>query len=318
MKKITMRSNQVSRQSLTLEEAFGQFIKMCTLKNLSPKTIETYEWHYKILVKYLDGNTPISEIDRNVIDDYIIHLKQSGTIRDITINTYLRSIRVFLYYLMKQNLMDEFVIQMLKVDKIIKETYTDPELKLLLKKPDIKTCDFTEYKTWVFSNYLLATGNRISSVLGIRIKDLDFTNYLINVTKTKNRKAQIIPMSKVLASILLEYMQYRNGEEDDYLFCNSYGEMGNIHTFEGLLQRYNRKRGVAKTSAHLYRHTFAKNWIINGGDIFRLQKILGHSDLTVVKEYVNMFSNDLSIDFDKFNPLDNMNIAFDRKAIGMR
>jgi len=95
MKKITMRSNQVSRQSLTLEEAFGQFIKMCTLKNLSPKTTETYEWHYKILVKYLDCNTPISEIDRNVIDDYIIHLKQSGTTRDITINTYLRSIRVF-------------------------------------------------------------------------------------------------------------------------------------------------------------------------------------------------------------------------------
>jgi hypothetical protein len=42
MKKITMRSNQVIRQSINLEEAFGQFIKMCTLKNLSPKTIETY------------------------------------------------------------------------------------------------------------------------------------------------------------------------------------------------------------------------------------------------------------------------------------
>lgn len=138
----------------------------------------------------------------------------------------------------------------------------------------------------------MATGNRISSALGLKIKDLDFTNYLINVTK--------------------------NGKEDDFVFCNSYGKRGNIHTFEGLLQRYNRKRGVAKTSAYLYRHTFAKNWIINGGDIFRLQKILGHSDLTVVKEYVNMFSNDLSIDFDKFNPLDNMNITFDRKAIGMR
>ena len=45
-------------------------------------------------------------------------------------------------------------------------------------------------------------------------------------------------------------------------------------------------------------------WILNGGDIFRLQKILGHSDLSVVKEYVQMFGNDLSVDFDKFNPLD--------------
>jgi integrase/recombinase XerD len=72
-----------------------------------------------------------------------------------------------------------------------------------------------------------------------------------------------------------------------------------------------------KTSAHLYRHTFAKNWILNGGDIFRLQKVLGHSDLTVVKEYVNMFSNDLSIDFDRFNPLDRLEMNQMKKHIKM-
>lgn len=315
MKKITMRNNEI----MTLEEAFTQFIKTCKLKNLSPKTTETYEIHYSIFTKFIDGNTPVSKFNRNVIDDYIIYLKQETDIRDITVNTYLRSLRVFFNYLMEMNLVGHFKIQMLKVDKMIKETYTDIELKLLLKKPDIKVCDFTEYKTWVFSNYLLATGNRISSALNIQIKDLDFSNYLINVGKTKNRKAQIIPMSKVLANILQEYLQYRGAESsEDYLFCNSYGETGNIHTFQGLLQRYNRKRGVSKTSAHLYRHTFAKNWIINGGDIFRLQKILGHSDLTVVKEYVNMFSNDLSIDFDKFNPLDNMKVNVERKAIAIR
>ena len=73
-----------------------------------------------------------------------------------------------------------------------------------------------------------------------------------------------------------------------------------------MLATYNRNRGVKKTSAHLYRHTFAKRWILNGGDIFRLQKILGHSDLAVVKEYVEMFGQDLSRDFGKFNPLDTL------------
>lgn len=69
MNKVTMRYNQVSRQNITLEEAFGgQFIKMCTLKTLSPKTIETYEWHYKILVKYLDCNMPVSEIFTEFVD----------------------------------------------------------------------------------------------------------------------------------------------------------------------------------------------------------------------------------------------------------
>jgi integrase/recombinase XerD len=129
---------------------------------------------------------------------------------------------------------------------------------------------------------------------------------MIQVNKTKNRKAQIIPMSTVLATVLQEYLVYRKGEAEDYVFCSSYGDKGDKRTYQEALARYNKNRGVTKTSAHLYRHTFAKKWILNGGDVFRLQKILGHSDLSVVKEYANMYGADLSINFDKFNPLDNL------------
>jgi len=70
--------------------------------------------------------------------------------------------------------------------------------------------------------------------------------------------------------------------------------------------RYNQKRGISKTSIHLFRHTFAKNWILNGGDMFRLQKILGHNSIEIVKHYVNMYGGDLKNNFDVFNPLDNI------------
>ncbi|MDF2906039.1 MAG: xerD 9 [Herbinix sp.] len=313
MKKISMKTNQ----NLTLEEGFNQFIKMCKVKNLSPKTTETYEWHFLIFTRFIEKDTPIENINGDTIDDYIMHLKNRSKVRDITINSYIRSLRAYFGYLTQQEYIEKFTIHMLKVNKKIKETYTNDELHVLLKKPDLKTCDFTEYKTWVFSNYLLATGNRISSALNLRISDLDFDNSLILINKTKNRKSQIIPMSKSISGILMEYLQYREGGKDDFVFCTSCGKQGNIHTYQGLLQRYNRSRGVTKTSAHLYRHTFAKQWILNGGDIFRLQKILGHSDLTVVKEYVNMFGNDLSIDFNRFNPLDTLGLNQQWKQIKM-
>ena len=164
-----------------------------------------------------------------------------------------------------------FKIHIPKVNKKLKETYSDDELKKLLQKPDLKQCDFSEYKVWVFSNYLLATGNRISTALHVKIADVDFDNALIQLNHTKNRTAQFIPLSQTLSKILKEYLRYRKGEPKDYLFCNSYGNKPDLRTYQDMLAAYNRNRGVEKTSAHLYRHTFAKKWILNGGDIFRLQ-----------------------------------------------
>lgn len=114
-----------------------------------------------------------------------------------------------------------------------------------------------------------------------------------------------------------EYLRYRKGKPEDYVFCNSFGEQGDKRTYQEMLASYNCKRGIKKTSAHLYRHTFAKKWILNGGDIFRLQKILGHSDLSVVKEYVQMFGQDLAVDFDKFNPLDRMELSYTKSKLTM-
>ena len=168
----------------------------------------------------------------------------------------------------------------------------------------------------MFSNYLLATGNRISTVLSLQIKDLDFENETIQLNKCKNRKAQIVPMASSLKVILKEYLTYRKGSPDDYVFCNSYGGKGDIRSYQEMLAKYNRKRGVSKTSAHLYRHTFAKRWILNGGDIFRLQKLLGHSNLDIVKEYVNMFGHDLTKDYTSFNPLDTLGTVRTAGKIG--
>ena len=303
MKRLTIQPDT----GQTVHECFENFILKCTVRNLSPATTSTYRQHYEVFEEFLGGaDTKIEEISEKHIDDFIIHLRKRPNCGDITVNSYLRSIRCFLYYTMDLELIPHFKIKLLKVEKKIKETYTDSELKKLLKKPDLSKCGFTEYKTWVFSNYLIATGNRISSALNLKISDLDFDSGTISITKTKNRKAQIIPMSATLSTILKEYLTYRKGKDDDYVFCNTYGGKADIRTYQDSLAKYNHSHGVAKTSAHLYRHTFAKKWILNGGDIFRLQKILGHSDLTIVREYVNMFNDDLAINFNSFNPLDSI------------
>ena len=307
-----------NKKSITVGGALDRFFESCIIKNLSPKTLETYKKRLTAFQKFLNDDTiPIADVTKNNVNDFTLHLKASEGRNDITINSYLRDLRVFLYFCMDEGNLSTFKIKLPKVDKKIKETYTDTELKALLRKPNVKTCDFTEYKIWVMTNFMIATGNRISSILNVKIGDLDFENALIQVSVTKNRKAQVIPMSETLSTILKEYLAYRKGGSEDFIFCNTYGNKGNLRTYQKMLANYNKNRGVLKTSAHLYRHTFAKKWILNGGDIFRLQKILGHSDLSMVREYVNMFGNEISLDFNRFNPLDNMDVAHTKNKIRM-
>lgn len=312
MKKISIQNTEPH----TLASCQEAFINRCKAKNLARTTITTYRLHCSLFTRYMGDDTlPASRITPVTVDGFIVYLQEKQKCNDVTIQTYMRSIRVYLYHCMDTGAVNPFRINLPKAEKKLKPTYNDTELELLLKKPDMKVCDFTEYKIWVYSSYLLATGNRLSTALNVRICDLDFDNNLVNLQKTKNRTAQIIPMSNMLHEILQEYLSYRKGTPKDFLFCNSVGAKADPHTYQDLLSRYNRMRGVEKTSAHLYRHTFAKKWIMNGGDVFRLQKLLGHSDLAVTREYVNIFGVDLSENYSQFNPLDTMSGAVNARKI---
>ena len=311
MEKITMSK----RSTLSIQEAFEMFIRKCKIKNLTDLSISSYEKKMVHFYEFIDKNEPITTITSDTVDDYILWLRENTQANDITINSYLRSVRAFLYYCMECNYIPSFKISLIKAEKKIKETYTDEELMRLLQKPDINNCSFSCYKTWVFENYLLGTGNRISTALDLHIGDINFQSGTITLRKTKNRKQQIIPLSHTLADILQEYLQIRGGDAEDYLFCNEYGNKASCRTYQQLVRRYNIKRNVNTTSCHAFRHTFSKHYIIAGGDCFRLQKILGHSDLTTTREYVNMFGQDLQMDFEKFNPLDNL--STNKKTIRM-
>lgn len=309
MKKIKVQS----ANDITLEEGLELFMRKCQVKNLSKATIGIYRINLKYLFDFLGADYPVAKIKEEMIDELTLRIKEKG-LKTTSVNTVLRSTRTFLYYLMETGKMNRFKVSLQKEEEeVIKETYTEDELRRLLKKPNMRKVDFNEYRVWVLENYLLATGNRISTALSVQIKDIDFNNNLITLRKTKNRRQQIIPMSHSLIQILQEYLGIRGGENEDYLFCNNWGGKADIRTFQQCVADYNIKRGVNKTSCHLFRHTFAKMWILNGGDAFRLQKMLGHSTLDITKKYIQMFSDDLKIDFNSFNPLESLELNQEKR-----
>ena len=96
---------------------------------------------------------------------------------------------------------------------------------------------------------------------------------------------------------------------DDYLFPTHTGTQLSLRSFQQAIRKYNAERGVSKTSIHLFRHTFAKNFILAEGGPVQLQMLMGHSTLDMTRHYVNLYGADLSKDFERLNPLDNIKRA---------
>ncbi len=83
----------------------------------------------------------------------------------------------------EEGLLERFQIRAIKVDKTNIKTYTEEELTLLLKKPNIRQCSFTEYQCWVITNFLFSTGIRQRSLTFLKIKDIDFDNSIGYVSR---------------------------------------------------------------------------------------------------------------------------------------
>lgn len=288
--------------SATIEETFSDFIISRKTKGLAEKTLQSYQSQFRAVARHMDVKMDIAMLQKADLDAMIISMRDAS-LSPNSINSYTRTLKSFFSWCNEQGI-TRLNIPLYKAEETVKETYSDAELAALLKKPDIRKATFAEYRDWVIINFLLNCGSRAATVRAIQIRDVDLDGGMVFYRHTKNRKAQVIPLCSAMVAILREYLRHRGGEAADYLFCT---ETGSQLTENGLRQsiaRYNTRRGVQKTSIHLFRHTFARKYLIDcGGDAFTLQKLLGHSTLAMTKHYCAIFDADLTKNYDNFSPL---------------
>lgn len=231
----------------------------------------------------------------------VISMRQSELAHN-SICSYLRVFRTFLNWARKAGY-TELEMANYKDKETVKETYTDAELMLLLQKP-ARNCDFCEYRNWVIINFLVNCGCRAGTIRNIQNRDVDFERKQVIFRHTKTGKIQTIPLCSMLVSILSDYAAMRGGEPSDYLFCSVYGTMLSENALKLAIADYNHKRGVLKTSIHMFRHTFARKYLMDcGGDAFTLQHLLGHSTLQMTKHYCAIFDSDIAGNYDLRSPL---------------
>jgi integrase/recombinase XerD len=156
---------------------------------------------------------------------------------------------------------------------------------------------------------LFDTGLRASELCAITIGDVNIDRSNIKVVG-KGSKERVVFFGRRTAKALWRYLvlQLASSKPDDTLFS-----VGNPDDFRSmsrcvlrtLLKRIGERAGVPNVYPHRFRHTFAINYLRNGGDLFTLQELLGHSNLEMVRRYARIAQIDCANAHQQASPVDN-------------
>ena len=121
---------------------------------------------------------------------------------------------------------------------------------------------------------------------------------------------RMVPLGLFTRKCLLKYLARRpsglQGSREDALFLTINGDPITDNTVKQLFQRLKTDTLILRIRPHLLRHTFATRYLENGGNIYTLQQVLGHTSLEMVKKYVHLTTRKTIEEFSSYSPLDNL------------
>ncbi len=302
----------------------------------SPKTIEMV----RSSVRYLGGflyaqglSTDVADIGANEIRMFIVHLQQKnrfsshpyakpqqGKLSGHTVNCYLRSIRAFWSWLVSEGIVDSNPFHKVKIPKPPRKiipTFSKLQLQTLLDVIDISNRE--GYRDMAVILILLDTGLRVSELTSLTLNDIRLTEGVLKVSG-KGRKERLIPIGRASQRVLWNYInRYRPEPANpkcDIVFLSQDGWPLTKSRIQRVIKKYGEKAGIkgVRCSPHTLRHTGALMFLRNGGDVFTLQRLLGHASLEMTRHYCELADIDVKKAHSIASPVDNL--ALGRQRFG--
>ena len=321
-----------------IEYDIDEFMDYCTVKNLSVKTIASYEQTLRLLAHYLIEfhNVKSAENTKELhIMSYIKYLKDRGKytvvsnqntkninfpenredfgkkIETTTINNYIRNIKVFYNYLYNNRYITNNPVTRIKEIRCTRKAVgfiDDENFNRLLKVFDLSK--FHEYRDYIITQLMFDTGMRLGETLLIKETDIDFKKrtILLPAENTKGKKDRYAFFSEEMLKQLRRWLKYKDRyRQSEYVFCTNKGKSLNISNYENNFKKYGNRIGLSEIHPHMLRNNFAKRFLMRGGDIYTLSKILGHSSVKVTEEaYLDLDTDDLRTNYQRYSPLANL------------
>ncbi|MEA3248070.1 MAG: tyrosine-type recombinase/integrase [Nanoarchaeota archaeon] len=250
------------------------------LRGYSRESIKSYIYSVK---KYLDYSKS-KGINENSVKEYLRN--QLRTKNPATVSLISSSIQFFFKEVLKQ---DIYFIKP-KKNKTLPDILTIKEIKRLI-----------EVTTNPKHKLIYGTGLRVSEIINLKKREINFEEGLIKVKLGKGKKDRFV---KLHESVLLELKNFSKVGNSEYLFKSQKGGKLTSKTIQLILSNNSKKAEIKKrVYPHLLRHSFATHLLEQGTDLRIIQKLLGHSDIKTTQIYTHI--SQASIKNIK-SPLDNI------------
>jgi integrase/recombinase XerD len=296
----------------TLKGMVSAFISTRRLRNLSPNTIIFYSQHLNKFLEFMESQYPdvsLEQIDHTILREYVSGIKENHSPGGV--NHHIKVLKILFKFMLEEDVITENPsrkISRVKTDQAVIPTFSNNQIMAMLEVTKHQM-DFPGIRNYALITLLYDTGCRISELLNLNQDDIQLEEKILTV-RGKGGKRRVVPFGDRSLISLVKYLNKRNklfGKEG-LLFLTKFGDPLTLRMTNKIIERIGDKAKVknVRLSAHTFRHTFAKNWLMNGGDIFSLQKILGHKTLEMVRNYVNITFKDIQSQHSKFSPGDNL------------
>jgi integrase/recombinase XerC len=295
-------------RNLTVSTLANWYFTDCALRNLQPHTLRFYQQKLTYLVQAHGDRAP-DTVTVQELRDLTATLQRERHWSAQQTNHFITVVKQFYNYLLAEELAEVNPSAKLK------------KLRLAEKLPTILTqanvqgvlavipANFTGTRNRAMILTLLDTGIRLNELLCLTVADVDFPYRQLRI-QGKGRREALVPFSVALARVLVKYLAHRDKYAlTDALWVSRQGSPVSADYVTHMLRAYGDDAGIPHLHAHLFRHTFATEFLRNGGNPQMLQRILRHTSPVVTQRYIHLTETDTSTAHKTASPVEKWGLA---------
>ena len=283
-------------------DAVEEFLIDGKLRNNRPST----ESNYIRCLTYFQRYTGVEKVDDITLitcKRYLLTLQESN-LSEVSIQTYIRALRAFLHWLYENEYLPTNISAKFKLPRAqrkVIDILTPAEIHQLVNCFD--PSKFHDLRNLCICLLMLDSGLRLGEVSTLQAERVHLDERYA-IVDGKCNKQRYVPFGEFGATYYRQYMDRR--PDSPYFICQIDGKPLSVDSLHDFAAKLKKKCGIPRIHPHLLRHTFATRYLENGGNIYNLQIILGHTSLEMVKRYLHLSNLGACRTFSQFSPMDNL------------